>query len=62
MKASPGKSFTSSVIVASGRNVRAPNYAFEPSVMRFLCAPRARRKYAPAALDPTPRAAAQRGL
>jgi hypothetical protein len=38
-----------------------PNYAFEPSVMRFLCAPRAKRNYAPAALDPTPRAAAQRG-
>ena len=29
-----------------------PNYAFEPSVMRVLCAPRARRKFAPAARDP----------
>jgi hypothetical protein len=38
-----------------------PNYAFEPSVTRGLAAPRARRKYAPAALYPTPRAAAQRG-
>ena len=38
----------------------SPNYAFEPSVMRGRAAPRARRKYAPAALDPTPRAAAQR--
>ena len=42
-------------------SVRRSNFAFEPSVMRFLCAPRARRKYAPAALDPAPRAAAQRG-
>ena len=38
-----------------------PNFAFEPSVVRGQGAPRARRKYAPAALDPTPCAAAQRG-
>ena len=37
------------------------NYAFEPFVMRGLAAPRARRKYVPGALDPTPRAAAQSG-
>jgi len=48
-------------MVTTSKSVRS-NYAFEPSVMRGLCAPRARRKYAPAARDPTPRAAAQRGL
>ena len=36
------------------------NYALEPFVTRYLAAPRARRKYAPAVLDPMPRAAAQR--
>jgi hypothetical protein len=40
---------------------RRHNYAFEPSVVRGQAAPRARRKCAPAARDPTPRAAAQRG-
>jgi len=56
-----GRSGTRMQAASDRVSVRRANYAFEPSVMRVLCAPRARRKYAPAALDPAPRAAAQRG-